>query len=128
MGLRGNLNSIRGLKKSLRALPLTVAHDVTQRAAPEMTREAETAFAAGRTVYGRSRPLGVDGDRLSLQKTGAAKRVLRFRSSGTQLRSVIGPNYVRYLIGKYDILPNGPLPTGWSRRLGVIVSETKVKL
>jgi hypothetical protein len=128
MGLRGDLSSIKGLKASLRALPLTVAHGVAQRAAPAMTGLTQQAHASGQTVYGDARPPGVDGRPLTLERTGTTKRTLRFTSAGTIVRCVLGTRYAKYLIGKYGILPNGPLPVGWSARLAEIVRETRVTL
>jgi len=36
---------------------------------------------------------------------------------------VIGPDYSRYLIGKYDFLPNGPLPVKWGEELANIARQ-----
>lgn len=132
-GLQGDLSTVRGLKKRLQSLPVTIAHDVAQRAAPAMTDETRTAFDAGRSVYGEPRPRSeVDGTPLTLVRTGAIKSTLRFVSSGRITRCVLGPRsetsgqyYGKYLIGRYGVLPNGPLPAGWSQRLAEIVKSTK---
>jgi hypothetical protein len=124
MTLRGDLSSIKGLRTKLRTLPVSVAHAVAQRAAPDLTRQSLEALAAGRTVYGEARPAGVDGDRLSLERTGATRETLKFTSIGTVIRCVLGTPYAKFLIGKYGILPNGALPVAWSRRLGEIVQQT----
>lgn len=124
-GLKGDLSSLRALKSRIKNLPLSVAHDVAQRAAPVLTSATRGAFDSGRSVYGEPRPLGVDGRQLDLRRTGATAAQLRFVSNGTIVRCVLGPSYARYLIGKYGILPNGPLPADWSRKLGVLVHETK---
>jgi len=129
-GLKGDLSSLKRLKANLRALPLSIAHDVSQRAAPAMTDLTQQAFTSKRNVYGEARPLSTQAGhkQLTLHRTGAVQAALRFVANGTVLRCVIGPNYARYLIGKYGILPNGALPASWSRRLGEIVDTTKVQL
>jgi hypothetical protein len=126
--LQGDLSSIRGLKASIKKLPLSVAHDVSQRAAPAMTDLTRSAYTSGRSVYGDARPLGADGRPLTLQRTGAVARALKFTANGTIVRCVLGPKYARYLIGKYGILPNGALPVSWSRRLGELVKASKAPL
>jgi hypothetical protein len=128
MGLRGDLGSIRALKKRLSELPLSFAHNVSQAAAPAMTDLTEQAFDSGQTVYDEPRPQGVDGGLLTLRATGATKRELRFTAQGTVIRAVLGTRYARYLIGKYGILPNGPIPARWSRKLRELVIDQTVKL
>ncbi len=126
MALRGDLSRLSQLKARLRDLPRTVAADVAQRAAPEMTQLTRQAFEGGRTVYGDARPAAAGGGALTLRKTGATARELRFVSIGTIVRCVLGPSYARYLIGKYGILPNGALPAAWSKRLRDLVAGVKV--
>jgi hypothetical protein len=120
--LKGNLASINGFKGRLRSLPVKLAQSVATRAAPAMTGLTRGAFDGGRTVYGGTRPGGVRGP-LTLERTGATKRTLRFTSVGTVVRCVLGPKYARYLI-RYGILPNGSLPREWSDRLRELVSNT----
>lgn len=124
-GLKGNLGSIKGLKSRIRAMPVTVAHAVAQRAAPAMTQLTTQAFASKRNVYGEARPVGVNGQPLTLEATGATKRTLGFTANGTVLRCQLGTRWAKYLIGKYGVLPNGGLPAAWSQRLGQIVDEVK---
>lgn len=122
----GGNAALRSFKAQLRTLPTTVAHDVARRAAPAVTSLSREALASGRTVYEEPRPLGVDGGQLSLKKTGAVERDMRFVSIGSIVRVVLGPKYAKYLIGKYGILPNGALPIAWARRIKQLVAETKV--
>ena len=125
MGLRGDISSLKTLKQSLREFPRTLAVEVAAKAAPAMTDLTQEAFDGGRSVYGESRQTSkVDGRALTLEKTGATKAQLRFAQIGTVVRCVLGPPYTKYLI-RYGILPNGPLPAGWSRKLGEIVKEAK---
>jgi hypothetical protein len=125
--LKGDLSSSRALKATLRAMPLSMAHDVSRRAAPVLTDKTRTAYDSGRSVYGEPRPAGADGAPLTLNATGATRRDVHFTAQGTVVRCVLGPknkrgvSYPKYLIGKYGILPNGPLPAGWSRKLQDVV-------
>ena len=124
-GLRGDLSSIRAMKRSVAALPITLRHAVAADGAPALTAATREAFAAGRSVYGEARPLGVSGKTLDLYVTGAVSRQLRFQNYGTVIKCVLEPKYSRYLIGKYGVLPNGALPASWSTRLGAIIDAMK---
>jgi hypothetical protein len=126
MAVRGDLSKLSKLKRDLRELPLTVAHSVAQRAAPAFTSLSQQAYGGNVSVYGDPRPPGVNGSPLTLERSGATKRQLRFTANGTIVRCVLGTPYAKYLVGKYSILPNGRLPVAWSRKLGELVSQTKV--
>ncbi len=121
--VKGN-QTLASLTRKLKEMPLTLAASVAGRTAPVLTNKTQTAFTGGQTVYGEARPLGVDGQPLDLQRTGAVARQLRFGSTGTIVRAVLGEKYTKYLIGKYGILPNGPLPTGWKEGIAQVVKET----
>lgn len=127
MALKGNLSSIKGLKTRLQTLPVTIAADVSKRAAPALSTLTANAFSSGRTVYEEARPASVNGGPLTLVKSGATRDALKFVAVGTIVRCVLGPKYSRYLIGKYSVLPMGALPAHWSRKLAQLVSETKPK-
>lgn len=124
---------IRDFQKRLQTLPRTVAQEVAQKATPIMTTETRAAFAEGRTVYDKARPRGVDGQALTLEQSGAIKNALRFTNEGTKIRAVLGPKnkkgvqYGRFLIGKYDILPNGPIPQKWRDQLVTLVRASATK-
>lgn len=126
MALRGNLSTLKGLRQRLQTLPKSLAHNVSQRAAPALTTMTVESFNASRTVYGDARPAGVDGSALTLVQSGAAKASLKFVANGTIVRCVLGTRYTKYLIGKYGVLPNGALPAAWSRKLAQLVKETKL--
>lgn len=123
MGVKGDFGSVKAFKSRLRELPRTLAHEVAKRASPAMTDLTREAFDGGRNVYGETRPQGVDGNPLTLEATGETRRTLRFTTTGTIVRCVLGTRYARYLIGRYQILPNGGLPTRWRDRLRQIVRE-----
>lgn len=117
-GLRGDVGTLRQLKGALAMMPRRVAEDVASDAAPEITSLAQEAYDSGVDVYGVARPKGVKGQDLDLVETGTVRREMKFSADGTQIKCTIGPNYARYLIGKYRILPIGdrsPIPAPWIR-------------
>lgn len=124
MALKGNLKSIRDLKKQLAALPVTASARIAREASPVVSTLARGAYDAGRTVYGSSRPHGVDGKALDLVRTGRARDAAQFTAEGTKMRTRVLPRYFKYLIngprGQADMyaLPNGPLPVSWRDRIG----------
>jgi hypothetical protein len=122
-GLRGNPGLMRQLGAKLQKLPKTLQAEVARRGAPVCTELAQGAFDSGQTVYGEARPAGVDGGPLSLVGEGAARASLRFVATGTQIRCAFGPKHMKFLVGKYKILPNNALPFRWRARLDAIVRE-----
>ena len=125
---RGN-QGFSDLKAALKKLPLSVSHEVAQQAAPVTTRLTQQAFVDGRQVYGEPRPLGVNGNVLSLRgKEGITQKTLGFVASGTIVRCVLSEDYQKYLIGKYKVLPNNAIPVEWDRALNQLVESSKVTL
>ena len=114
MALVGNIGKLRDLAKRLQSIPTTVAQNVARAVAPELTSVARADFDAGRTAYGAARPLGKGGQALSLVKSGITQGSIRFVDIGTRVRAVLGARYAKYLVGKYGILPKGPLPRAWA--------------
>jgi hypothetical protein len=124
MGLGGDPRRITTLAQKLRALPITLAADVSKAGAAAFTELTHGAYASGQTVYGDARPRGVDGQPLTLHKTGATEAGLHFVSIGTIVRCVLPNKYQRYLI-RYGILPNGGMPAAWRAKLDQIVHAQK---
>lgn len=129
----GPVLNVQRLQKALRQSPASVAVAAAAKAAPYMTTETRTALHSGRTVYDETRPASVDGGALSLRRTGAMWDALAFAADGRLLRTREFPlaagharptQYVKYLIGRYRILPNGPLPLAWQTHLrGLLAAE-----
>lgn len=117
------LRSIQSLKRVLQKLPITATARIAAGAAPAMSDLAQGAHSSGKTVYDRPRPRGVDGEALSLDRTGATKRALQFLATGRDIRTTTLPRYAKFLIGKYGLLPNGPLPQAWRERLRDIAAR-----
>jgi hypothetical protein len=118
-GLRGELGSIRRLNKKLLTMSTEMSQKVARRAASALSYFARTSYGANNTVYDDPRKLSVDGNPLSLVRTGRVKRDLYFVADGTKVRMKFGPKYAKYLIGKYTILPIGKatLPWKWQEAL-----------
>jgi hypothetical protein len=126
--VRGDFDTLNRFKANLRRLPVSLAHDVAQRAAPDMTGLATSAYNSGRTVYDAPRPPSVNGGPLQLRRTGDTEKTLRFKADGRIVRCVLGTRYAKYLIGKYGVLPMGRIPARWQARLVELVANAKVKL
>jgi hypothetical protein len=126
MAKAGHTASFSGLRRRLRELPRTVASAVATRAAPALTGLAQAAYDSPADVYGEPRPKSeVNGQPLTLYRTGETEASLRFASEGTILRAVLARPYIKYLIGKYRILPNGPMPGKWRATLDGLVQTAK---
>lgn len=126
--------SIRDFKTRLKALPLSVAHEISQQAAPMLTAFLQEANAARVNVYGDPYPRSLDdrrdGEQLTLVATGTTRRQLRFVVDGTLIRCALGPRYAKYLIGKYKILPIGDrtsMPVNWLRALDELVQTVQAR-
>jgi hypothetical protein len=117
------LRSIQSLKRALAKSAITSVTRIAARAAPAMSELAGAAYDSGRTAYGTPRPRGVDGKALTLERTGATRAAMNFIATGRDIRTAPLPRYTKYLIGKYDVLPNGPLPVAWRERLREIAAS-----
>jgi hypothetical protein len=134
VSVKGDFSTLNRLKKNLRQMPISVAHDVAQRTAPSVTSLTAIAFNSGRSVYGDARPRGEGGRALTLRQTGATEREIRFVANGRIVRAVLtgkdkyGRQYAKYLIGKYGILPMGRIPAEWQARIAELVASAEVEL
>jgi hypothetical protein len=122
----GGNSALRQLKSQLKRFPVTLAESVGKKAAPGLTGLTQTAFNSQRNVYGDARPTStVTGAPLTLRASGKTATGLRFVSIGRVVKSVLPEPYMRFLIGKYGILPNGPLPAGWRAYLNGLVKQAR---
>lgn len=113
------------VNKRLAGMKQELANRIAPKVAQKITERARASFAAGQTVYGDARPAGVQGDKLTLVKTGLAQSTLHFTAVGSVVRAVLSAPYVKYLIGKYKILPigNAALPFQWLIDIRKIVND-----
>ncbi len=119
MSLRGNLQTLKNFSAALRRLPRVIAQDVATAAAPAITAAAVATFSAGEDPYGNAWAPGAGGDRITLVKTGALSRLVKYVAIGTKLRVVLGVDYAKYQIGKRPVFPRqgGALPTAYVQTL-----------
>jgi hypothetical protein len=117
--------SLKQLASDLRRLPTTLAAQVTDRAAPQITAVANETFDAGMSPDGVPWAPGADGKRVTLNKTGALRRLLRYVGIGTKLRVALAVPYAKYQIGKRQVFPRqgAPLPKPYVSVLQAVTSE-----
>lgn len=98
---------------------------VASRAAPLLTQLTRDFYDSDFTVYEDPRPSSeLTGEHLTLK--GPAQRTyssLSYVSLGTQLRVSFNTNYAKYLIGKYEILPNGYMPRAWVTKIREVLDS-----
>lgn len=120
------ITSLNRLRGSIRELPLRIRSAVAKDAEGILNREMRGAFDAGRTVYDTPRPLSVakgrEGSKLTLKKTGRTYAQLYFVTIGTILRAQLPTKYAKYLIGRYQIMPQS-LPAKWRVELEQLVQD-----
>lgn len=121
-----DLSSLARMTSTLRALPKVLAQQIATKAAPALSEFANESFESSRTPYGVPWLPKVDGDRATLDKTGALKRFVYYVAIGTKLRVALGVPYAKYQIGKRPLFPRqgGLLPAKYSAKLQQITQET----
>jgi hypothetical protein len=120
-----NVSSLHKFSQKLRELPRTFAKDVAAEAAPVITEFAQTSFDNSEDPYGAPWAPGSDGRKVTLRKTGALERFIRYVAIGTKLRVSLGVKYAKYQIGKRPVYPRqgAPLPKKYSDALASIVQK-----
>jgi hypothetical protein len=103
----------------LRRLPKVVALKVAEEAAPELSKTAAQTFDAGADPYGFTWRPGVDGQKITLHKSGDLRRFVKYVAIGTRLRIALGVRYAKYQIGKRLVFPRhvGGLPDPYVQTL-----------
>jgi hypothetical protein len=115
---RLDVSSLSKLSATLRALPATLALRVAVKAAPVLSQFARESFDSNTDPYGVPWAPGVDGDTVSLRKTGALEKYVVYVPIGTKLRVALGVPYAKYQIGKRPVYPRGGLlPAKYSAAL-----------
>ena len=114
-----SLASLEDFTASLRRIPVVVGHKVAEASAPAITAAASATFAAGENAYGVTWAPSASGDRVTLKKTGALAKFVRYVAIGSKLRVSLGVPYAKYQIGKRPIFPpqGAPLPTSYVQTL-----------
>ncbi len=117
------LSTLAAFRTRVKELPLRIQSSVAKDGEAVLTQALQSDFDSGRTVFDAARPLGVNGNRLDLVKTGRTRAHLSFVAVGRILRAHLPTKHARYLIGKYAILPSARIPASWSESLAQIVRE-----
>ncbi len=106
---------LRKLSASIRRLPKVVAVKVAQAVVPEINEAAQATFYAGQDAYGTPWKPGKHGQMITLIKSGALARGLRFVASGVRIRVRLGVKYAKFQIGKRPVFPRkgGALPESY---------------
>ncbi len=117
--------NLKAFAKTLRTLPITLAQNVASKVAPDITTRARAAFAAGQDPYGVAWAPGVNGQAVTLYKSGRLGASLLFVAVGTRVRAVLSVPYAKYQIGKRAILPPGgkAMPAAWSESIGTTAKK-----
>lgn len=97
--------TLRDFSKKLEALPTVLAHRVAEQSAPGLTALAKRSFDGSQTPYGVPWAPSVDGDTITLRKTGALEAHVYYVAIGTKLRVSLGVPYAKYQIGKRPVFP-----------------------
>jgi hypothetical protein len=124
--MSAGISSLARLRSAIKDLPLRIRADVARDAQAILSRKLDEAFDAGQTVYGTSRPVGVQGNPLSLVASGKTRSALAFVAIGTIVRAQLNTRYAKYLVGKYQILPQR-LPSDWSAALSALVAKHRAR-
>jgi hypothetical protein len=114
-----SVQTLAKVSADLRRLPRVVAFKVAEEAAPVLTGLAAATFSASEDAYGVPWAAGSDGGKVTLWKTGALSRFVRYVAIGTKLRVSLGVAYAKYQIGRRPVFPKqgGALPTEYARAL-----------
>lgn len=105
-GLRGDVASLDVLRKRLSADPQVLAHKVAAAAVGAINAEAQRSFDAGEAPSGFAWPESkVTGAHVSLVRSGALRRQVRYSAEGSQIRCVLGVRYAKYQVGKRPVFP-----------------------
>lgn len=113
------MKSLSQFANDLRQLPKVIAIKVAEAAAPALNAEAKRTFDAGQTPYGLNWVPSVEGQRITLRKSGDLEAHVRYVAVGTRLRAQLGVAYAKYQVGKRPVLPRAgvALPATYSRVL-----------
>ncbi len=119
-----NTASLSKFSKALNELPRVLAQKVAAAAAPDLTTAAQATFDAGADAYGDTWAPGVDGQKITLRKTGALASTVRYVPIGTKLRLALGVRYAKYQVGRRPVTPRqgAPLPVEYTKRLASAVT------
>ena len=122
---RIDTSSLSKFSSALKNMRKGVAIDIAARAAPVITEFAKESFANSEDPYGVPWQPSVDGDTVTLQKTGRLRDKIHYVAHGTILRVKLSVDHAKYQIGKRPVYPRqgGLLPKKYTDALDKIVEE-----
>lgn len=126
MSFKGDLSSLRAFSSSLRGLGSGIlANRVAAIAAPKITALAKQTFDASQQADGTPWLPDAGGKRVTLRKSGAMVRALRYVAIGPKLRVALTTSYAKYQIGKRPVFPTqgSPLPKPYRDELAAASRE-----
>ena len=120
-----DLSTLSKFSEALRRLPVVVAIKIAERAAPILSELAHATANAGEDPYGVPWAPGVDGQTVTLRKSGDMLRPLAYIPRGPKLRASLTTRYAKYQLGKRTVFPRqgGLLPSAYSEALKVAVVD-----
>ncbi len=113
------ITSLATFSANLRRLPRVVAQKVALAAAPKLTDAVMATFNASQSADGTPWQPGADGQRVTLQKSGALASKIRYVAVGTRLRVALGVAHAKYQVGRRPLFPKqgDPLPASYVKVL-----------
>jgi hypothetical protein len=113
------MKSLSQFAADLRRLPRVVAIRVAEEAAPALTDLAKRTADASEAPDGVPWAPGAHGQKVTLRKSGALLRNVRYVAIGTKLRVALTVPYAKYQIGKRRVFPSqgGGLPREYVQTL-----------
>lgn len=123
------IRSISHFAEKLRRLPRTIAIEVAKEAAPILTEAARATFDKSQDAYGVDWDPGVNGQTVTLVKSGSLKAGLYYVAIGTKLRVRLPVSYAKYQVGKRPVHPRQgeALPLAFSEALSKVLVKIVVK-
>jgi hypothetical protein len=120
MNVKGSASAIKALGKRIAAMPANATRSLPSAIASELSTLAQSAFDAGMTADGISRPTGARGP-VSLVQSGALRASIQFQASGQTVVCTLAPQ-AQYL-SRFGILPSGGLPSAWSQAANAVTVQ-----
>ncbi len=125
-----SVGSLRQFANSLARLPLVLGHEIAKDQAPALSSLARESFESSATPYGVPWAPGVDGRKITLRKSGALERGVRYVAIGAKLRVALPTRYAKFQIGKRPVLPaqGADLPASYRASLAAAARRIATRI
>lgn len=104
-GAYGDFTKLQKKAEALRRLPKVVAIRAAAMSAGAINALAAGTFSRSEDAYGVGWKPSVDGEKVTLRKSGKLASNVRYKATGTRLRAVLGVAYAKYQVGARPIFP-----------------------